>query len=134
MLYKKSHSVATGTTETEPDTKVINVSKGILDLWVVYMTRESANYLNVRVSYHGVQVYPFTPQEQIKGWFNPIGVPDNLKIDTPPYELTVEAWNTAPTNPHEYHVHANIEPDRPVKLTPQEPTIPERFLDFFRGA
>lgn len=117
MLYKKSHSVETGTTEAAPDTQVIKVSKGILNLWVVYMTQESANYLNVRVFYHGVQVYPFTPQEQIKGWFNPIGVSDNLKIDTPPYELTVEAWNTAPSHSHEYHVHCNIEPAKPVKVT-----------------
>jgi len=134
MLYKKSHSVETGTTKTSPDKKVIKISKGILNLWVVYMTVESGNYLNVRVFYHGVQVYPFNREEEIKGWFNPIGVSDNLKIDTPPYELTVEAWNTAPTNPHEYHVHANIEPAKAVKLTPQEPTIPERFIDFFRGA
>jgi len=134
MLYKKSHSVETGTTDTAPDTKTIKVSKGLLNLWVVWMTVESGNYLNVRVFYHGVQVYPFTPQEEIKGWFNPIPVSDNLLIDTPPYELTVEAWNTAPTNEHEYHVHANIEPDRPVKLTPPELTIPERFIDFFRGA
>ena len=134
MLYKKSHSVEIGTTREAPDIKKIKISKGILNLWVVYMTRESANYLNVRVLYSGTQVYPFTGREEIKGWFNPIGVPDNLKIDTPPYELTVEAWNTAPTNPHEYHVHANIEPEKPVR--PQEVglTIPPGMEEFFRGA
>jgi len=116
MLYKKSHSVETGTTEAVPDVKTIGVSKGILNLWVVYMTRQSANYLNVRILYHGVQVYPFSMGQAIKGWFEPIGVPDNLLIDTPPYELVVEAWNTAPTNPHEYHVHANIEPEKPVAV------------------
>jgi len=133
MLYKKSHSVETGTTETEPDIKVINVSKGILNLWVVWMTIESGNYLNVRVFYHGVQVYPFTPQEEIKGWFTPIPVSDNLLIDTPPYELTVEAWNTAPTNTHEYHVHANIEPKKPVRPVEVGLTIPEGMEEFFRG-
>lgn len=116
MLYKKSHSVAITTTEAAPDTQILKVSKGVLNLWVVYMTQESANYLKLRVKYHGVQVYPFTQQEAIKAWFKPIGVSDNLLIDTPPYELTVEAWNTAPTNSHEYHVHANIEPAKPVKV------------------
>jgi len=134
MLYKKSHSVETGTSGTSPDTKTIKISKGILNLWVVWMTVESGNYLNLRIFYHGVQVYPFTPQEEIKGWFVPIGVSDNLKIDTPPYELTVEAWNTAPTNSHEYHVHVNVEPKTAVRPVETELTIPERIMDFFRGA
>lgn len=125
MLFKKSHSVETGTTEEAPDTKVINVSKGLLNLWVVYVTQESGDYLNVRVLYHGVQVYPFTMGQQIKAWFVPIPVTARLKIDTPPYELTVEAWNTAPTNSHEYHVHCNIEPDRPISVVEEEPGVLE---------
>jgi len=133
MLYKKSHIVAINTTQTAPDTKVLKVSKGILNLWVVYMTQESANYLKVRVLYHGVQVYPFNPDEQIKAWFNPIGVSDNLKIDTPPYELTVEAWNSAPTNSHEYHVHANIEPAKPVTIVQQAEPIFSRLSNLLGG-
>lgn len=133
MLYKKSHSVLITTTEDSPDEKVLKVSKGILNLWVVWMTQESANYLNVRIFYHGVQVYPFTPQEEIKGWFNPIGVTDNLLIDTPPYELKIVSWNTAPTNPHEYHVHANIEPARPVVVTEGVEGLWERLKGWVGG-
>lgn len=133
MLFKVSSSVTADTSEDTLETETIKVSKGLLDLWVVWMTTESANFLNLRILYHGVQVYPFTMGQNIKAWFTPIAVNAKLKIDTPPYELTVEAWNTAPTNAHEYHVHCNIEPDRPVKVTAGVPTIPERLMDWFRG-
>lgn len=133
MLFKKSYSVATGTTEAAPDKQVLKVSKGVLNLWVVYMTRESANYLNVRVLYHGTQIYPFTNQEAVKAWFEPIGVPDNLLIDTPPYELVIESWNTAPTYSHEYHVHVNIEPKKPVKPMEEAARIWKTYKGFLGG-
>lgn len=117
MLFKVSSSVTADSTGATLETQTMKVSKGLLNLWVVYMTVESADFLNVRVLYHGVQVYPFTMGQNIKAWFVPIPVTAKLKIDTPPYELVVEAWNTAPTNSHEYHVHCNIEPEEPVSVT-----------------
>ena len=133
MLFKVSSSVTAGTTEETLETEVIKVSKGLLNLWVVYMTQESANFLKLRVLYHGVQVYPFTMGETIKAWFVPIPVTARLKIDTPPYELTVEAWNTAPTNSHEYHVHANIEPERPITVVEEEPGVLEGIWERLFG-
>ncbi len=134
MLFKVSSSVTAGTTADTFETQVLKVNKGLLDLWVVWVTQESANFLNLRVLYHGVQVYPFTMGQTIKAWFVPIPVNAKLKIDTPPYELVVEAWNTAPTNPHEYHVHCNVEPARPVTVgEPDTSILGEMWHKIFGG-
>lgn len=133
MFFKISDSVAANTTEATLETQVLKIAKGLLNLWVVYMTKESGDFLKVRVKYHGVQVYPFTMGQAIKAWFTPIPVTAKLKIDTPPYELTVEAWNTATTNAHEYHVHCNVEPEKPVKVVETSDTLMDRFKALFGG-
>lgn len=58
---------------------------------------------------------PWGSGNWIEGFFSDAPLFEDLEIDTPPYELTVEAYNEDDSYPHEYFVHPILLPDKPVK-------------------
>jgi len=134
MLYKKFRSVPANTTEAAPDHQILKVTKGVIKQWVIFFDPESANVLHVRVEYKGSSIMPFGGKEWLVGFFTDTPLDDNIKLDAPPYELHIYAWNEDDTYPHEYYIHPIILRDSPVSVEGPDMTIPERFVQFFRGA
>jgi len=134
MLYKIFRSVPANTTADNPDWQKLKISKGTLIEWIIVTPLECANLLQFWVSYHGMQILPFSGGERIYGISWPTVIKENIKIDTPPYELDIFAINTDTVKVHEYNLYANVMPKEPVSVEPPAMTIPERFVDFFRGA
>ena len=114
MLYHLTHSVDANTTEVAPDWQKLDVSKGTIVQWVLFMPEEAANLLHVRVEYHNSQLLPFKGKSWIHGWFTPFPVMEKMKIDGAPYVLDVFAYNEDDSYSHEYNLFVNIEPEQAV--------------------
>jgi len=134
MLYKKFRSVPANTTAADPDWQKLKVTKGTIKQWVIFFDPEAANVLHVRVEYHGHSIMPWGGKDWLVGFFSDAPLDDNIELGSPPYELDIYAYNEDDSCPHEYYIHPSILREKPVSIDIQEPTIPERFLDFFRGA
>ena len=109
MLYKKYGSIPANTTETNPDHRKLIVCKGTIKQWIIVTPLECANLMQFWVEYHGVQILPFSRGERIWGLSWPTVIKDNIKIDSPPYELDVYAINTDTVKNHEYNIYCDIE-------------------------
>ena len=114
MLYKIFRSVPANTTEVSPDWQKLPVTKGTIKQWIIFFDPEAANLLHVRVEYHGVPIMPFSGEDWIVGFFTDTPLDDNIKLDTPPYELDVFAYNEDDSYPHEYYIHPIILREKPV--------------------
>lgn len=133
MLFKKFHSVPANTTIGDPDWQKLTVAKGTIKQWVIFFDPEAADVLHVRIEYHGSQIMPFSGSEWIVGFFSAIPITENMKIDAPPYVLDIFAYNEDDSYPHEYFIHPILFPEKPVAIEAPDMTIPERFIEFFRG-
>jgi len=117
MLFKKYRSVPVSTTAGNPDWQKLTVAKGKLVQWVIFFDPEAANMLHVRVEYHGHQIMPFSGSEWVVAFLQPITLGENILIEDAPYELDIFAYNTSTANEHEYYLHANIEPEKPLAVS-----------------
>jgi len=134
MLYKKFRSVPANTTEDDPDWQKLKVTKGTIKQWVIFFDPEAANVLHVRVEYHGSSIMPWGGKDWLVGFFTDTPLDDNIELDGPPYELDIYAYNEDDSHPHEYYIHPILLREKPVTIEPPSMTIPERFIEFFRGA
>lgn len=134
MLYKKFRSVPANTTADNPDWQKLKVTKGTIKQWVIFFDPEAANLLHVRVEYKGVSIMPWSGKDWIVGFFSDTPHMDNIELDASPYVLDIFAFNEDDSYPHEYYVHPIIIREKPVKIEAPSVTIPERIMDFFRGA
>jgi len=110
MLYKINCDVPANTAIAAPDWQKLKMSKGTIIEWIIVTPLECANLMQFWVEYHGVQILPFSRGERIWGLSWPTVIKDNIKIDSPPYELDVYASNTDTVKNHEYNIYCNIEP------------------------
>lgn len=134
MLFKKFRSVPANTTISAPVWNKLKVAKGEIIGWIIFFDPEAADVLHVRIEYHHVQIMPFSGSEWIVGFFSTDIIPEGLKIDAPPYTLDIYAYNDDDSYPHEYFIHPIMRSEEPVSVEVPSMTIPERFIDFFRGA
>lgn len=118
MMFKDSYSVPANTTTTAPCWRKLQICKGTITGWMVYMPEEAADLLQVKIEYHGTQLYPFTRGEWAYGLFEPELIPEEIPIDQPPYELDILAVNTDDTNTHEYNVHVVVSPKTGAEAVP----------------
>ena len=133
MLYKISHSVPANTTTDNPDWQKLQISRGIIIQWIVFMPEEAADLLKVRVVYHGTQILPYTGKDWIYGLFKPTVIEDRIQIQDPPFELDIYAVNEDDSYSHEYNIYVNISPPEPVRPGGVPPSIVERFKGLFGG-
>lgn len=134
MLYKQFKSIPANTTVDDPDWQKLKIAKGKIKQWVIFFDPEAADVLHVRIEYHGVQIMPWGGLDWIVGFFTDSPMLEDLAIDTRPYELDIYAYNDDDSYPHEYFIHPILIPEKTVKVEAPSMTIPERFLEFFRGA
>jgi len=134
LLYKQFKSIPKNTKEDAPDWQKLPVCQGTIKQWVIFFDPEAANLLRVRVEYHGVPIVPFGGKDWLVGFFSDSPLNDNIELDTPPYELDIYAWNEDDLYPHEYYIHPIILREKPVTIETPSMTIPERLIDFFKGA
>jgi len=130
MLYCNTKSVPANTTEENPSREIIHVTKGVIKEWWIYAPMEGANLLKLRVFYHGVQVIPFNRPNYVLPVVFRGPILANLKIDTQPYELVVEAWNSDTAIAHEYWVFPNLLREKPVTVTEEEPGLLEALNEY----
>lgn len=133
MLFKHKGSISANTASTAEDWKKLKVAKGELVQWLIQMPEECADLLQFRVEYHGTQLLPFTRNEYIYGIFVPTLIFESIKIDTPPYELDIFAYNDDDRHEHEFSLYVNIQPEAPLEVGTVSPGILERFKSLFGG-
>ena len=134
MLFKLHRIVPANTAIAAPDFQKLSIAKGTIYEWMIQMPEECADLMQFRVEYHNTQILPFSGSTWMYGVFEPTVIKDNFKVDDGPYVLDIYAFNLDDSNGHEYNIHCNIEPKKPAPVEPPSMTIPERFVDFFRGA
>lgn len=130
MLFKKFRSVPANTTEANQDWQKLNVVKGTIKQWIIFFDPEAADVLHVRISYHGVQIMPWGGKDWLVAFFSDAPLDDDLVIDTPPYELDIEAYNEDDSYPHEYYIHPVIIPVKPVTVVEGEEGLWERLKGY----
>jgi len=133
MLYKTQTSVAKSTTALAPDIKTLKITKGVIIEWIIFFPQEAANLCQFQVTYHGHNLLPVNPDEWIYGFFNPIRIQESVKIDDPPYELKIKAINADDKHAHEYNIHVNVMPPKPVTPGVVDTSIIDRFRNLFGG-
>ena len=120
MLYKKYSSIPANTTEINPDHRKLIVCKGTIKQWIIFFDPEAADLLHVRVEYHGSSIMPFSGKDWLVAFFTDTPLDDNIKLNAPPYELDIYAYNEDDSYRHEYFIHPIIIRNAPV--TPAEET------------
>jgi hypothetical protein len=134
MMFKKSSSVPANTTSNDPSFVKLRIAKGTITEWIVFSPEEAADLLQLRIFYHGSQIFPFSPDEWYYGVFVPLRIPDEIEIKDSPYELDIIAINSDDTFPHDYHVQVVITPETPVVMgSPQTQSWLEKFRNLFQG-
>lgn len=133
MLFKLRRSVPANTTQANPDFRKLSIAKGTIIEWMIQMPEECADLMQFRVEYHNTQILPFSGSTWLYGMFEPTVIKDNILIDDGPYALDIYAFNLDTRYSHEYNLHCNIEPKKPVTpIAPSEPMM-ERLKGFFGG-
>ena len=131
MLYKKFRSVPANTTENAPDWQKLDVTKGTIKGWIIFFDPEAADVLHVRVEYHGTPIMPFGGKDWLVGFFTDSPLQDNIKLDVPPYELDIYAYNKDDSYPHEYFIHPIIlrkEPVTPTEIDEETAAMLEELM------
>ena len=134
MLFKASHSIDAKTTAADPDWQKLKIIKGTIVQFETWCHALGADLLHWKVEYHGFQILPVNRDEWMDRVHRPVAYPDEFEIDTPPYELDLYAYNEDTAKAHTYNLHVHVNPPRKLEAVPVSPTIPERFIEFFRGA
>jgi len=111
-----------------PDWQKLQIAKGTIVQWVIFMPEECADLLQFRVEYHGHQLLPYNTDEWMSGFFYPTSIAEKTEIDAAPYELDVYAFNDDDSYEHEYNIYVNVEPEKPVVFT--EETTPSWWDEF----
>jgi len=122
MLFKINHSVPANTTALNPDWQKLKIAQGTIVEWMVHMPEECADLMQFRVERNKAHIFPFTGSVWMYGMFEPTVIKDNLPIDAAPYVLDIYAFNLDDSYSHEYNIHVNIEPAKPV-------TVPEEGVE-----
>lgn len=130
MLYKKFRSVPANTKIDNPDKQILEIPKGTIKQWVIFFDPEAADVLHVRIFYHGVQIMPWGESGWLVGFFTDSPMLEDLLIDTPPYELRIEAYNEDDSYPHEYFIHPVLIPKKPVSVVEEEEGFWEKLAGF----
>jgi hypothetical protein len=134
VLFKLSHDVPANTTEQDPDMQKLRIGKGRIIGWIVFMTEQSADLLQLRVMYQNLQIFPFSGSTWWYGVFQAFIIPDDFPIPDSPYDLDIYAINTDDTFSHEYSVHVILEPAAQlVAISPTSPNWFEKLRDMFGG-
>jgi len=134
MLFKLTRSVPANTTKNNPDFQKLKIARGTLEQWFIVMPEEAADLLHVAVEYHNTQIMPFTGSTWLHGLFVPIVMKESIEIKDSPYYLDVYAYNEDDTYPHEYNLHVNIIPERPVIPGAPSPETLSRWKRLFGGS
>jgi len=135
MLFKIKRSVPANTSKAAPDFQKLSIAKGTIYEWLIHMPTECADLTQFRVEYHNTQILPFSGSTWIYGMFEPTVIKDNFKVDDGPYALDIYAFNLDDSYSHEYNLHCNVEPAKPV--IPGEIVEPgwwDQFKGLFGGA
>jgi len=114
MIFKQFRSVPTSATRENPDWQKLQVKRGDIIQWLIFSDPEAANLLHYKVVYHGVQLIPYSGDQWLEGFLEPIVLIESIKLDEPPYILDVYAYNEDDTFEHEYYIQVNINPPSPV--------------------
>lgn len=130
MLFKIHGDVPANTTMANPDFQKLGIAKGKIIQWMVQMPTECADLMQFRVEYHNMQILPFSGSTWLYGMFEPTVIKDNILIEDGPYVLDIYAFNLDDTYSHEYNLHCNIEPAKPVKPMVEEAGMWDRFKEF----
>jgi hypothetical protein len=134
-MFKLSYDVPKNTTLQAPDMQKLKIGKGQIVGWIVFMPKNAADLLKVRIEYHNLQVFPFSGSEWWYGVFQAFIIPDNFPIPDSPYVLDIYAINTDDTFSHEYNVHVIVEPaSPPVTASPTSASWFEKLRDMFGGS
>ena len=114
MLFKLRRLVPANTLKTAPDFQKLSIAKGRIYEWLIQMPSECADVMQFRVEYHKTQILPFSGSTWLYGMFEPTVIRDNILIDDGPYALDIYAFNLDDSYSHEYNLHCNIEPAKPI--------------------
>lgn len=110
MMFKKSYHVSANTTLQNQNHKQLQIAKGTIIGWIVFMPKQAADLLQLNIQYHNLQIFPFSGSEWYYGNFKAFLIPDNFPVLDAPYRLDIYAINTDDTFQHEYNVEVLIEP------------------------
>lgn len=134
VLYHYTGIVPANTTEQNPFWEKLKLCKGTIILWIPWQPEECADLLKFWVVYHGMQIFPFNPEEWAYGFFTPLAIPDNIELDDEPFTLDLYAVNLDDSYEHEYHVYVDIKPAQPIKIPAEgEAGLWERLKDVLGG-
>lgn len=132
MLFKINHSVPANTTEANPDWQKLKIAQGTIIEWLIHMPEECADLMQFRVERNKAHIFPFTGSTWMYGIFEPTVIKDNLPIDAAPYVLDIYAFNLDDSYSHEYNIHVNIEPAKPVVVGEGVEGVWERLKGYVR--
>lgn len=134
MLYKIKRAVPANTTDTSPDEQTLTIIRGTIKGWIIFFAPEAADLLGVKIFYKNTQIMPWSQDEWIIGFFDARVIDEDLKIDAPPYELKIKAYNDDDTFSHQYYIQPFIQPYEEIKLPETNQGLVARFREMIGGS
>lgn len=110
MDYVLYISTLANTTEADPKTTSLRLSRGRLSGGFLYFPRGPSGYLHFQARIGGHQIVPFNKDQSYR--LNGCVVPFNLDIDffEPPYMIDCVTWNTSTSHAHALTVGFFLDP------------------------
>lgn len=118
MLYSLTETIASGGTVDTPERHVLTVTRGIITRVVIRWRWGSADLCGSRILYHETPVWPLSRNSWVPSFPEPIDLAEFYVLDSEPYELAVEAYNTDAEWDHAIWVAVVVDdrPDLPTLL------------------
>lgn len=95
LIYVASISIPANTLQANPHRQSIKLCNGLIYKIRVSFPSGCAGLARFIIKRGGQQLYPSSPDEAFLGDGENIDFDELYLIETPPYELLLEAWNTA---------------------------------------
>lgn len=121
--------VAANTLETDPATKRIQLTKGVITYWWVGFPPGCCDLVRVTIYEFEHQILPRGEDEDLYWDGYVYSIPDSYELVDEPYEIEVRAWNEDDTYPHTVVVGVALEEIEEVTLK----DLMKRFIENLVG-
>lgn len=104
MWYYEKVSIPYSTDQSNPVKQTLEIEKGIIEYIEVEIPAGHVGLTGLYITYNTIQIVPFNKDGFIYGNNHVFHIPLDYKVNNPPYELEIIAWNDDDTYPHAFGV------------------------------
>lgn len=113
MIFVRAITTPQNTPQNTPLVTQIPIVAGTIKQMIIFFPPGANGLAHLSVNWGLYQLFPSNEQADFAGGDVLINWPEDISIETEPFELTAETWNADDTYPHTITVHVVLTPAAP---------------------